>query len=73
MFKLNVYSLKISELTTFFCLKYYSEKRFYSNFNKKINSKTKLMIINAVILTLTMFATFCVMCLVKLDELRKLK
>lgn len=31
------------------------------------------MLTNAIILTLTMFATFCVMCLVKIDELRKMK
>ena len=30
------------------------------------------MIINAAILTLTMFATFSIMCLVKLDELKKI-
>lgn len=31
------------------------------------------MIINAAILALTMFGTFSVMCLVKLDELKKIK
>ncbi len=31
------------------------------------------MIINAAILMLTMFATFSIMCLVKLDELKKIK
>ncbi len=31
------------------------------------------MIINAAILTFTMFITFSIMCLVKLDELKKLK